>query len=1234
MKTESRFRSFLVPLVVGICLLHSNPGWAGNPASPDKTFVPPAIRSYVLPLSFEANQGQADQQVKYLARGQGYTLFLTPGAAVLGLRSEGAGNPTEWLRLVLQGAATAPAITGEEQLPGQSHYFVGNNPAQWRTNIPTFSRIRYQQVYPGVDLIYYGRQGQLENDFELTPGTNPKMISWRLEGADGIRVNSTGDLVLTMGGSEVRLQQPRAYQLDGQQQREIPIRYRVHGQKVGFALGQYNRRQKLVIDPVLAYSTYLGGSGGETAYSVAIDSLGDAYVTGVTASTNFPTTSSAYQTTYAGDGDVFVTEFNPTGTGVVFSTYLGGSGVDTPSQIYLAPSTGNIFLVGSTQSNNFPTTSTAFQPHYGGNQDAFLTEMKPDGSALIYSTYIGGTEIDFGTALALDASGNVYVTGSTQSTDFPTLNPLQLANDGLYDAFVTEVNPTTGALVYSTYLGGSLSDYGTGIFVDGEGNVYVSGYTYSSNFPTQNALQSSLAGGSDIFITKFTPGSSALLFSTYLGGSSIDRSLAMVVDSAGNIYLTGDTQSANFPVTASAYQATLLGTDNAFITKVAPGGTSLVFSTYFGGGQTDQATAMAVDPAGNIYITGFTQSSNFPRLDAFQNVLGIGGAGTCTSTNLINVPINSLCADAFVAKFAPSGIPTYSSFLGGSNTDSGQGIAADSFGAAYVVGETYSPNFPATSGAYQWLYGGSNTFSNAFVTKVSPQDAPSVELSPQQINFGNQPFQSPSNEVTVTLTNEGSAALSISSISSSGDFQQTNNCGTSVAGGGGTCTIQIIYTPTSVGVETDVITITDNAGPLGVTATQGITVTGNGVLTGGSLLFSPTKLTFAAQTVGTTSPNQTALLINNGNQSVTITNILASAGFGQTNNCGTNFPTVPASLNVGQACTITVSFTPTSTGSVTGSIAITSNAAKGSSGLSLSGTGIAEFALSSNARSSVTLIGSTTATFTISASGPSTFLSSIALSCSSGASCSFNPASISAGGSSTLTVMGLTATTANPLNLTVTGSGSGQTATVALTVFFADYSLTATPSGTTVTAGNNATYTITVTPTNGFNQPVLLSCPPAYPGIPVGTVCYWNPPAVTPSGTTGTTVSSTLTITTESESAQSKLLRLPRPPTLPPGGGRWILLLALLTFLGAIVTGFGRSGPWLQPRLRLAVLLFAIILVVLGAGCENYVNPINITPAVNGTPAGTSNIVLTGTLGNTSGVRRTTTVTLSVLPST
>jgi hypothetical protein len=1229
--------------VVGLCLVPASPGWAGNPASPNATLGASAIHSAASPLSFEENLGQVDGQVKYLARGEGYTLFLTPSAAVLGLRKGGAVQPTQWLRLELQGATAQPAIAGEDKLPGQSNYFRGRNQAQWRTNIPTYSRVRYQQVYPGVDLIYYGRQGRLENDFELNAGIDPHVISWQVTGAEGISVNSSGELVLLTGGSKVHLQPPRAYQGGGARQREVPIHYRVRGQKVGFELGTYDRGQKLTIDPVLTYSTYLGGTGGDVAYGVAINSAGNMFVTGITASLTFPTSSGTYQPAYVGDGDIFVTEFDPTGTRIVFSTYLGGTGVDTPAQILLNAA-GNIFLVGSTTSSNFPTTSGVFQPNYGGIQDAFLTEMKGDGTGLVFSTYIGGSAADFGTAMTLDPAGDVYVVGSTQSTDFLTMNPLQLGNDGLYDAFVTEVSPT-GALLYSTYLGGSQADYGTGIAVDTSGNVYVSGYTSSTDFPTQNALQSSLGGGTDIFVTKFRPGSTALLFSTYLGGSSQDQALSMIVDSSGNIYLTGDTltgdtQSPNFPVTSTAYQSSLLGTQNTFLTKIAPGASELVFSTLFGGSGTDEATAMAIDSSGNIYLTGFTQSGNFPLLNAFQDILGTSGAGNCGSTSLINVPVNYVCADAFVAKFSPSGLPLYASFLGGSGTDSGQGIAVDSAGVVYVVGGTTSPNFPITSGSsptaannstiyqpLQWLYQGSSTLNNAFVTRLSPQNFPSIGMTPQEINFGNQPIGSISTPVIVTVTNPSSTALSISSISATGDFQQTNTCGTSLAGGSALCQIQIAFAPTSLGLQTDEVTISDNASQSGSTVTQAITVTGDGVATGGSLLVSPSKLTFPTQAVGTTSPSQTALLINNGNQPITITNIVPSGNFTETNTCGTNFPTVSATLNVGQACTITVSFSPAATGNLTGSINIVSNAVNGAA-VGLSGTGTAEFTLSANARSNVVLVGTSAANFTISAAAPSTFLTSINLSCSSGATCSFSPASIPAGQSSTLFISGLKATTANPLNVTVTGTSGGQTATLALSVFIADFSISAVPSGTTVTAGNNATYTITVSGTNGFNQGVLLSCPAAYPGIPVGTVCYWNPPAVLLTGTT-TQQSSTLTITTE---AQSKILRPPSSPTIPPGLTRWILLLAMMTFLSVILMGLGRSREWMRPRRRLAVLLVGLALVALAVGCENYVNPININPVVNGTPSGTSNIVLTGTLGNSSAVTRTTVVSLTVQP--
>ncbi len=827
--------------------------------------------------------------------------------------------------------------------------------------------------------------------------------------------------------------------------------------------------------------------------------------------------------------------------------------------------------------------------------------------------------------MAIDSVGDVYVAGSTQSTDFPTKNPIQLGNVGHSDAFVTEVSPT-GALIYSTYLGGALNDYATGIAVDSSGNVTISGYTYSTDFPTQDALQSTFAGGSDIFVTKFTPGSSSLLFSTYLGGSSIDRSWAMAVDASGNIYLTGDTESPNFPVTPNAYQSTLAGTDNAFLTKMGTGGSVLVFSTLIGGAETDQATALTLDSGGNVYITGSTQSDNFPLIDPFQNVLGIAGAGNCGSTNLVNVP-NILCSDAFVAKFAPSGIPVFSSFLGGNGTDSGQAIAVDSTGAIYVVGGTASSNFPATYNAYQWLYQGIDASSTGFLSKINPNDLPSVALSPQQVNFGNQPLLSPSSPISVTLTNVGSAALNISDINSSGDFTETNNCGNFVAGGAGTCNIQVIFNPSSVGLQTEQITIDDNAG----SGTQGITVTGNGILSGGSLLFTPTKLTFPAQLVGTTSPNQTALLINNGNRAVTITNIsVVSTDFTQTNNCGINFPTVPATLNVGQSCTVSANYTPTGSGASSATVNVASNASNANTSLALSGTGSSDFSLSSNTRSIIVPIGSQTAQFTITASGPSTLREgSIILKCSTSVVCTFSASSISAGQSSQVTVTGLSSASANPFNFTVTGSANNQAASVALTIFFADFTLSATPSGTTVTAGDNATYTISVNSLNGFNEPVLLSCPASSPGKPIGTVCFWGPPSVIPSGVVGTTVTSTLTITTL---AQSKLFPHSPPPTVPPGLSRWVLLLALLTFLSAMIAGFSRSRLWLWPQLRVGVLIAAIVLAALAVGCEDYVNPININPVVNGTPTGNYSILLTGTFGNGSGVTRTTVVTLSVLP--
>jgi len=1213
-----------------------------------------------LPLSFEVNRGQTDRRVKFLAHGHGYTLFLTSNEAVLVLREPSAAGNSKFeirnskfetgnwkldgripnpesripalLRLKLVGADPSAQVVGEEELPGQSNYFLGKDPGRWRTHIPTYARVRYRSLYPGVDLVYYGHQGQLENDFEVAPGVDPSRISLRIEGAEGMKVDAEGDLVLEVGGGEVRLHRPLAYQPSEGGKRWVTARYVLHsGNRVGWEVKDYDRRSLLVIDPVLSYSTYLGGTGGDVAYGIAVDSAGNAYVTGSTASSNFPVRS-AEQSTNAGGGDAFVAKLNPSGSGLIYSTYLGGNGADSGEGIFVDTS-GNAYVVGNTYSTSFPVTSNAFQSDYGGNGDAFVAKLNSTGSVLTYASYLGGSAADFGQGITVDSSGNAYVTGSTLSADFPTVNPLQISNDGCSvvvlnnvnvvscssDVFVAKVNPSGTALVYSTYLGGSSADYGQAIVVDGSGNAYVAGYTFSTDFPTQSAWQSSNAGGADAFLTELNAAGSALTFSTYLGGSGQDRAYGLALDSAGSLYLTGDTQSSNFPLTSGAFQTSNMGQGDAFVCKLSSGASTLVYSTLLGGSGVDQATSIARDSSGNVYITGYTQSSDFPTANRLQTLLGgISGAGSCGS---------SLCADAFVSMFGPSGALVYSTYLGGSGADLGNAIAVDFSGAAYVAGSTASANFPAIAGASQGSYAGTSSGSNAFVTKVANLNAPGVALIPQQVNFGNQTLNNTSDARAVTLINAGSAALDITSIVAGGDFAETDNCGTVVPGGGGSCTIQVTFTPTTTGTSTDAITITDNA--------QGsphlITVTGTGVRAAGSLTITPTSLTFPPETVGVTSPAQVVRLANTGLASVTLTAISISAEFAQTNTCG-GVPNNVYVLNVGDSCTVSITFTPTGSGNRTGSLTITDDAAGSPQTVTLSGSGNPVFSLSGNPRSQLIIIGKSYTTFTVSASAPSSFIDSISLACSSAATCSFNPSSITGGQSSTVTVTGLAATGSNPLNFTVNGTSGSQTASVALTIFFMDFSLTTKESLNSVTAGNSVTYTIIVTPSHRFNEVVLLSCA----NLPQDAGCTWYPPGVTLNGTTEATAYVKVTTTSQSRT----LWRGPPTGNLrfsPTTGWQFMLLwLAAFALLAASVgtrRGLGSLPQGARPRLRLAALAMLLALFAFGAGCETYSQYPRITTAtVSGTPTGNYTITIVGTLGSDNSVTRTTTTILSVGP--
>jgi len=639
-----------------------------------------------LPLRFEPAAGPPDAPRSFVARGGGYRLALTSSEALISVA------PAALLRMSLVGAnAAAPAIP-TEPLPGKSNYLIGNDPAQWRTNVPTYQRIGYHSVYPGVDVVYYGSQGQLEYDFIVTPGADPGRIRMAVEGADSATLDAGGDLVLQAGGGELRLRKPVLYQEVEGSRREIAGGFLLANNpqsairtsksiEVGFHIGAYDASQPLVIDPVvLNYSTTFSGGGQEEAFGIAVDPAGNAYVAGWTSSVNFPTASPLQASHGGGTYDAFVAKLSPSGT-VLYSTYLGGNNWDFAFGIAVDGS-GNAYVAGFTHSTNFPTTLGAFQPTYRGSLadcpdsqcgHAFVAKLNPAGSALVYSTYLGGGggAPDAAYGIVVDSSGSAYVAGYTANLDFPvTPGAVQTSFAGyvagarMSNAFVTKLNPSGSGLVYSTYLGGSANPpvgsngtWAMGIALDASGNVYVTGGTDSTNFPvTPGAFQTvhkSTGGPTDnAFVSKINAAGSALVYSTYLGGSYLNTGGPIAVDSSGNAIVAGTTSSTDFP-TANPYQAANAGGQDAFVTKLNASGSGLVYSTYLGGAGTDAAWGVAMDGSGNAYVSGF---------------LWIGGG------------------PALLAKFSAAGALADSYSLSIAGRAGGAGVALDSSGNIYLSG--------------------------------------------------------------------------------------------------------------------------------------------------------------------------------------------------------------------------------------------------------------------------------------------------------------------------------------------------------------------------------------------------------------------------------------------------------------------------------------------------------------------------------------------------------------------
>jgi uncharacterized protein (TIGR03437 family) len=671
-----------------------------RPLSGQKPLIDTRVR---LPLVFEPNVGQAAPEVQWISRTGDGTMLLEPGRATLIVR--GSHDETRRITMNIVGARE-PSTEALEPLTSFSSYFIGNDPARWRKRIPHYSKIRYKNVYPGIDLLYYGTDRRLEYDFVLSPGTTHSVIELAFDGADRLRVDPNGDLMIQTGGVTVRQFKPKVYQWTGGKQQFVAGAYRIsRSGNVQFALGSYDRSRPLVIDPVLQYSTYVGGSGHEKSTEIATDKTGAIYITGYTTSGDLKS-SLRDQPNFSGKFDGMVAKLSSFGDRLEWISYYGGKENDLATSIAV-DSGGNAIIAGWTESADLPIRNPARETHSGAT-DAFVAKLNPTGTDLVYSTFLGGSRIEQASDIAVDSAGAAYVSGWTWSPNFPVVNSFQSGPaGGGGDVFITKLPASGSPIAYSTYVGGSGDDIGTGIAVDSRGAVYVTGGTTSTVFPTMRPVQAQNRGKYDVFLFKLQPNGNTLEYSTFLGGSLDDLGNRVSVDPSGNAYVSGYTLSTDFP-TKSAFQPSFGGgKTDVFIFKINATGSAVDYASYLGGDAEDSGQGeLAVDNAGSAYITGFTASSNFPTRTPFQAKYGGGNY------------------DAFITRVSPAGNTLlYSSFLGGSGDDNGYGIVVDPQGAVTVSGWTASPDLPSAAGSFN---AGGASPADVFVARISADTSVSL----------------------------------------------------------------------------------------------------------------------------------------------------------------------------------------------------------------------------------------------------------------------------------------------------------------------------------------------------------------------------------------------------------------------------------------------------------------------------------------------------------------------------
>jgi len=860
-------------------------------------------------LRFVENEGQLVDPVRFVSQGNGYQLFLTPQDAVLALnpvhrldlspahraaffrnrRAMRANMKTSYVKVHLVNSNPGSKIAGMEPAVGRVDYFLGSDRTKWRTRVPSFNRVKYSDVYPGIDLVFYGNQRNIEYDFVLAPGADPNAIALNVEGNHGLQVNAHGDLLVSVPGGTIEFRKPVVYQDSHGTRHEIAARYAVTADhRVKFALAKYDSSAPLVVDPVLAYSTYLGGESDDSGSAIAIDSQSNVVVAGSTLSVQFPTTPGAFATaplTSNANGVVFVTKFDPTGTQALYSSYIGGSGGDFGFAVALDAS-DNIFVTGETDSTDFPTTANGLKPGPNpGNTNgtSFVFKINPalsGAASLLYSSYLGGTQsttTEFGNGIATDSNGLVYIVGLTASqpgallanfpitatTAFQATPGAGIANGTAFLAKLDTAQLGSASLVYSTYLGGNgtnasgpgFGDSAFAVTEDSAGKTYLVGTTTSTDFPTtpsafQQSAPAAIAQGT-VFVSSLDTtqiGAASLLYSSYLGGETADFGDAIALGPSNVAYLTGSTGSLSFPTTAGAFQTTGNAASIAFVSLVdttQSGTASLKYSSFLGGSQTNTAVGIAADSSGNAYVVGSSHGADFPVTPfAFESSSPQGALGA-----------------GFVTKLSPGGQGTadlvYSTYFGGNGSNGGfdevNGVALNSTKHAVITGDTVSSTgFPVAPvpGAFQATLNGP---SDAFVAELTFQ--PVLTISSLNLTFGSQLLGSASAAQNVTVTNNSVFPIAFTSaVISNGapdaadsDFTTSNTCADSLAANA-SCTISVVFAPSVLGSETADLVISDGASP----SPQTVSLSGSGTnMANFALNASPSTLTVGQGSSGT-----------------------------------------------------------------------------------------------------------------------------------------------------------------------------------------------------------------------------------------------------------------------------------------------------------------------------------------------------------------------------------------------